>query len=162
MRILSRQYISALLWETCNNRDNKKKKKIKIEPVQNFSLRWKKKVNPTDRWRWSRLKITPRRATWKRGNPTRINIKQTSITRFHRRGPPQETFIHPYKSLVAHAFTTIISEIPRGPSSPPWNRSTLDGITTIYISVYETKNNEASLINTSFPPSLRPIMRRWV
>lgn len=31
---------------------------------------------------------------------------------------PQQTFVHPYKSLVAHAFATIISEIPRTVRAP--------------------------------------------
>lgn len=48
----------------------------------------------------------------------RINIEQISITGFHRRGSPQQTFVHPYKSLVAHAFATIISEIPRTVRAP--------------------------------------------
>lgn len=33
-------------------------------------------------------------------------------------GSPQQTFVHPYKSLIAHAFATIISEIPRTVRAP--------------------------------------------
>lgn len=63
------------------------------------------------------MKITARQ-TRENAEIQRINIEQISITGFHRRGSPQQTFVHPYKSLVAHAFATIISEIPRTVRAP--------------------------------------------
>lgn len=63
------------------------------------------------------MKITARQ-TRENAEIQRINIEQISITGFHRRGSPQQTFVHLYKSLVAHAFATIISEIPRTVRAP--------------------------------------------